>query len=160
MRHIFSLVLPGLALSLIGSALFLSGSAPGAVGQDAEKEKTKAKSQLDGAWRLVSAKNTNGGEQRKPPERIEMTKLVIGGRYVWSVVQDGKAVAGAGGRYTVADDAYTEEVVFAISPNQLGMVGKSFKFTWKIEDGRWHHKGTLKIGDAEQEIDEIWERVP
>jgi hypothetical protein len=160
MRRISSLVLPGLALSMLGSALFLSGSAPGAVGQDAEKDKTKAKSQLDGAWRLVSAQDPNGGAQRKPPEQIEMTKLVVGGRFVWSVVQDGKAVAGAGGRYTVADDAYTEEVVFAIGPNQLAMVAKSFKFNWKIEDGKWHHTGTLKVGDVEQEIDEFWERIP
>ena len=24
----------------------------------------------------------------------------------------------------------------------------------------WHHKGVLKIEGAQQEIDEIWERVP
>jgi hypothetical protein len=160
MHRRIALVLPGLALSLLGSALFLSGPARLAAGQDADKEKSKAKSELDGAWRLVSALDPRSGEMRKLPEGIEMTKLVIGGRYVWTVSKDGKAVAGAGGRYTVADDAYTEDVVFAISQNQQGMTGKSFKFSWKIEDGKWHHKGTLKVGNVKQEIDEIWERVP
>ena len=40
------------------------------------------------------------------------------------------------------------------------MVGRSFTFTSKFEGGKWHHKGVLKIDGAQQEIDEIWERVP
>ena len=162
MRRISSVVFPGLALSFLASMLFLSGSAPPSIAQDAEKDKAKAKekSPLEGAWQLVSAKDPRSGEMRKLPAGLEMTKLVVGGRYVWMVVQNDKVVAGAGGHYTVDDDSYTEDVQFPLGKNQQGMVGKSFKFTWKIEDGKWHHKGTLKAGNAEQEIDEIWERVP
>ena len=97
---------------------------------------------------------------RKLPEGIELTKLVVGGRFIWTLVQNDRVTAGAGGRYTTDDDSYTESVDFAISPNQQAMAGKSFKFSWKIEDGKWYHKGTLKIGNNDEEIDQIWERIP
>jgi len=92
-----------------------------------------------------------------------MTKLVVGGRCIWTVVQDGKAVAGAGGTYALDDDSYTENVTFSLNNdarNAQVLVGKSFKFTWKIEGGQWHHKGVLDVGTAQQEIDELWERIP
>ena len=89
-----------------------------------------------------------------------MSKLIVGGRYVWTVVQAGKVKAGAGGSYTVEGEEYTENVVFTVAENQQAMVGKSFNFSWKIEDGKWYHKGTLKIGNNAQEIDEIWSASP
>jgi hypothetical protein len=160
MRRISSSLLAGLALALLAPVLVLLGPAGRAVGQGAAKEKAKAKAPLDGAWRLVSAKDPRNGQMRKLPEGIEMTKLIVGGRYVWTVVQGGKVRAGAGGSYTVEGEEYTENVVFTVAENQQAMVGKSFNFSWKIEDGKWYHKGTLKIGNSAQEIDEIWERVP
>jgi hypothetical protein len=160
MRRNLSLIISGLVLSFLGHALFSSAAAPRALAQDADKAKSNARSQLDGAWRLVSAKDPNSGEMRKLPDVLEMTKLVVGGRFAWTVVQEGKVVAGAGGRYTVQDDAYTEEVLFSLAANQEPLVGKSFKFSWKIQDGKWHHQGKLKVQNAEQDIDEIWERIP
>ena len=164
MRRISSLLLSLLAVSLVGPAISITGPARSAAGQDADKgkdkAKSKAKSPLDGAWRLVSAKDLASGEMRKLPEGIELFKLVVDGRFVWTFVQKDRATAGAGGHYTLEDDRFTENVDFAISPGQQAMTGKSFTFSWKIEDGKWYHKGTLKIGDAEQEIDQIYERVP
>jgi hypothetical protein len=160
MRRISSSLLAGLVLALLAPALVLLGPAHRAVGQDAAKEKAKAKAPLDGAWRLVSAKDPRNGQMRKLPEGLEMTKLIVGGRYVWTVVQGGKVRAGAGGSYTVEGEEYTENVVFTVAENQQAMVGKSFNFSWKIEDGKWYHKGTLKVGNVTQEVDEIWERVP
>ena len=61
--------------------------------QKSEKKAVAAKSQLDGAWRLLSSKDSATGESHKLPDGIEMTKLVVGGRFVWTVVQDGKAVS-------------------------------------------------------------------
>ncbi len=40
------------------------------------------------------------------------------------------------------------------------MIGKSFKFTWKVAADKWHHQGTKKVGASAQDIDELWERVP
>ena len=55
---------------------------------------------------------------------------------------------------------YTENVVFPSRSNQQAMVGKSFTFSWKIEDGKWHHQGTLKSATPGRKIHEIWERIP
>ena len=166
MHRTSSLLLSALAVSLAGLALSISGPARSAAGQGAAKDKDqndktkpKAKSPLDGAWRLVSAKDPRSGQMRKLPEGVELFKLVIDGRFVWTYVQNEKAVGGAGGRYTVDDDTYTEITEFAISPSQQAMAGKTFKFSWKIEDGKWYHKGTLRAGNAAQEIDQIYERV-
>jgi hypothetical protein len=160
MRRISSFLLWALALAVVAPVLVLLGPAHIAAGQDAKKEKAKADSPLDGAWKLVSAKDPRNGQMRKLPAGIEMTKLIVGGRYVWTVVQADKVVAGAGGSYKVKDDEYTESVAFVLGANQQPMAGKSFTFSWKIEDGKWRHKGTLKVGNTQQEIDEIWERVP
>jgi hypothetical protein len=89
-----------------------------------------------------------------------MTKLVVGGRFVWIVSQNGRAVAGAGGSYTVSPDAYAETVSYAVGQNQQPLIGTTTKFTWRFEGGKWHHKGTLRVGQAKQEIDESWERIP
>ncbi len=146
---------------LAGFGLLLSGTSSSALAQGAGKktDQANAKTPLDGAWRLVSVKDPAGQMRRLPPG-VEMTKLVVGGRYTWTVVQNGRAVAGAGGSYSVSGDTYTETVTYAVGDRQQPMVGKSFKFTWKFEGGRWHHKGGLNAGTARQEIDEIWERVP
>jgi hypothetical protein len=53
-----------------------------------------------------------------------------------------------------------EEVTYAVGDNNQAMVGHSFDFTWKIEDGKWRHVGTLRIGRAAQSVDEIWEPAP
>jgi hypothetical protein len=166
MRRISPLLVARFALVLLLPPLVILGPAHSVAGQDVEKDKDKdkakpkAKSPLDGAWRLVSAKDPRSGEMRKLPEGVELFKLVIDGRFVWTYVQKDRAVGGAGGRYTVEDDTYTEITEFAVTAGQQAMTGKSFKFSWKIEDGKWYHKGTLKIGNAEQEIDQIYERIP
>jgi hypothetical protein len=172
MSLISSVLCSGFALALLAPPLLILDPAHPAAGQDAEKDKDKdkdkvkdktkpkAKSPLDGAWRLVSAKDPRSGEMKKLPEGVELFKLVVDGRFVWTYVQNNKAVGGAGGRYTVDNDTYTEITEFALAPNQVPMTGKSFNFSWKIEDGKWYHKGTLKIGNGKQEIDQIFERVP
>jgi hypothetical protein len=147
---------------VVGFGLLLSATGLPALAQQAKKEigSKKARSQLDGAWRLVSSKDPASGRMRSVPTGIEMTKLIVDGRYVWTVVQNGTVVSGAGGSYTVSGDKYTEKVTYGMTDRQQPMVGRSFTFTWKFEGGKWHHKGVLKIDRAQQEIDEIWERVP
>ena len=147
---------------VVGFGLLLSATGLPSSAQQAKKEAAskKARSQLDGAWRLVSSKDPASGRMRSVPAGIEMTKLIVDGRYVWTVVQNGTVVAGAGGSYSVSGDKYTEKVTFGVTERQQPMVGRSFTFTWKFEGGKWHHKGVLKIDGAQQEIDEIWERVP
>jgi hypothetical protein len=147
---------------IAGFGLLLWATGLPSAAQQAKKEtgSKKARSQLDGAWRLVSSNDPASGRMRSVPAGIEMTKLIVDGRYVWTVVRNGTVVSGAGGSYTVAGDKYTEKVTYGMTDRQQPMVGRSFTFTWKFEGGKWHHKGVLKIDGAQQEIDEIWERVP
>ena len=161
MRRTTSLLLSAAALVALLPAVLLLVPAGPAAGQESKKEKTrKEATPLDGAWRLVSSWDSRSKQVRELPEGIEMTKLIVGGRYIWTVVQGEKLIVGVGGSYTVKDDEYTETVLFTVGPNQQQMAGKSFNFTWKFEDGKWRHKGTIKIGNGEQEINELWERIP
>jgi RNA polymerase sigma factor (sigma-70 family) len=123
-------------------------------------QKAGGKSRLEGAWRLVSSKDPRSGQIRALPADVEVTKLIVDGRYFWTVIQNGTATTGAGGRYEVDGETYTEFVGYAVGDNTKPLVGGTFKFTCKTEDGKWHHRGTVDVGAAKQEIDEVWERVP
>ena len=162
MRRVISSILTGTLLGLVGLGLWESQTGQRSLAQVSKiaKKKASAKPTLDGAWRLVSIKDHRTQRMRPLPAGIEMIKLLVGGRYSWTVVQNGKAVSGAGGRYKVDGESYTEEVTYALGDNNQAMVGHSFDFTWKIENGKWHHVGTLKIGTVAQDVDEFWEPAP
>jgi hypothetical protein len=163
MRRILSSVLAGSTVALVGMGLLDWHAGQRASAQIAKKIAQKpasAKSALDGAWQMVSMKDPRTQTIRRLPAGTEITKLLVGGRYSWTVVQNGKAIGGAGGRYKVNGQSYTEDVTYALGDNNQPMVGHSFNFTWNIENGKWHHMGTLRIGNVAQEIDEIWEPAP
>ncbi len=136
-----------------------AGQRAGARDDKNAKPRPQARTRLDGAWRLVSARDPRTGQMRGMPPGVAMTKLLVGGQYAWTVVRGGKALSGAGGTYQVDGDTYTETVVYSVGENMQPLVGSSCPFTWTIEGGKWHHKGTLKTGTIRQEIDEIWEPV-
>ena len=104
MQRFSSSFVSRLGLALLAPALLVVGAGHSASAQDAEKEKAKARSPLDGAWRLVSMKDPKSGDQRKAPEAIEMTKLVVDGRYSWTIARGERVLAGAGGSYSVKDE--------------------------------------------------------
>jgi hypothetical protein len=162
MRRVISSILTGTTLALVGTGLLQSHTGQRALAQvdKVAKKKSSTTPTLDGAWRMVSVKDHRTQMMRKLPAGLEMIKLLVGGHYSWTVVQNGKAVGGAGGRYKVDGQSYTEEVTYAVGDNNQAIVGHSFDFTWKIEDGKWHHVGTLRIGTAAQPVDEIWEPAP
>jgi hypothetical protein len=37
--------------------------------------------------------------------------------------------------------------------------GTKLDGAWKLDGGRWHHKGTIKTDQGDIPIDELWERV-
>lgn len=137
-----------------------STRAKGAAPPGTRKAAEDVAHKLDGAWRLVKALDPQTRQLRDLPPGIEMTKLIVGGRFAWIVTRDGQAVAGAGGTYTVTPNAYAETVTFAVAQNQQPLVGSTTRFTYKLEGGKWYHKGTLRVGQARQDIDEVWERIP
>jgi hypothetical protein len=116
-------------------------------------------SPLEGAWKQVAQKNGDAADYQKPPEGTEMIKYVTGGRFVWTIVKDGRVLAAAGGTYTVdKDNKYSESIEYTHGEGQEPLVGKTFNFTWKIEGNTWLHVGELKLGDQTVKIDEKWER--
>ena len=103
---------------------------------------------LDGAWKLVSHQNGDRKEQGPITDGATQTKLLVDGRYVWTVVKDGKVLHGLGGRYTVDGEKYTEHIEFAFGEEFGQFVGKPAHFKRTIEGGKWRHKGVVKIGNA------------
>jgi hypothetical protein len=84
---------------IVGFGLVVSHASQRAGAQDDKnaKQRPQGKTRLDGAWRLVRSKDARTGQMRGMPPGVEMTKLLVGGRYAWTVVRDGKAISGAGG---------------------------------------------------------------
>jgi hypothetical protein len=146
-------------LAVSGLALAIWGGWSPVQAQDKEP-RAKTKAAVEGAWKLVGQINATTGKLAKIPDGIEMTKLITGGRFAWTVVRDGKVVMTAGGSYTLKDDVFTEKVTFVAPDNQKPLMGKSFAYPIKFEDGKWHLKATFKVDDREMAIDEIWERCP
>ncbi|QEH32639.1 hypothetical protein OJF2_11180 [Aquisphaera giovannonii] len=151
--------------ALVAAVLMLECAAAGA--QATKKAQASVRrespaspaSQLEGAWKMVKSRNPATGQLLDIPGEIEITKLITGGRYAWIAARNGQAVGGMGGTCAVTANGYTETVTYALGQNDKALVGTSQKFTWTIEDGVWHHKGTLRLGNRTQEIDEYWERV-
>ena len=115
-------------------------------------------SPIEGAWRLVEQKNGDAQEYQKLPEGTEEIKYVTGGRFIWTVVKDGRIQAAAGGRYTVDKDKYTETIEYTHGEGQEALVGKTFDFTWKLDGNTWLHVGSIKVNNQDVKIDEKWER--
>ena len=52
---------------------------------------------LEGAWRQVEQKNGQAQEYVKLPDGTVMTDCIVGGRFIWTIVQNGKVVGVCGG---------------------------------------------------------------
>jgi len=115
---------------------------------------------LEGSWRMMKSLDPRTRQMAEMPAGIEMTKLVVGGRWAWVIIREGQILAAAGGTYKVSPTGYAETCTYAAGQNQQALIGSTTSFTWKLVDGKWHHKGTIRIGQQQQEIDEIWERTP
>jgi hypothetical protein len=114
---------------------------------------------VEGAWRLVEQKNGDAADYQKHPEGTVMTDCIVGGRFIWAVAQQGKAVAVAGGRYKFDKDKLTEIIEYVSGSGvPESFVGKSFEFTVKIDGKTMTKVGTIQIGGQDYKIDEKWER--
>jgi hypothetical protein len=115
-------------------------------------------SPIEGAWKLVEQKNGDAQEYQKPSEGTEMIKYVTGGRFVWTVVKEGRIIGAAGGKYKVDKDKYAESIEYVHGEGQASLVGKTFDFTWKVDGKTWLHVGVIKVDNQDLKIDEKWER--
>jgi hypothetical protein len=115
-------------------------------------------SPVEGVWRLVERKNGQMPDYEKLQEGTEQIKYVIGGRFVWTVVRQGRIQGAAGGKYTVDKDKYTETTEYMHDEGNLPFLGQTSKFTWKVDGNTSLLVGVLKISGEDFKIDEKWER--
>ena len=88
-----------------------------------------------------------------------MTDCIVGGRFIWTVVEKGKVVGVAGGRYKVDKDKFTEMIEYVSGAGiPESFVGSSFEFTVKVDGEKMTKIGTIQVGGQEFKIDEKWER--
>jgi len=146
------------ALGLVAVTAFALTVLPAVAVRSQDDKPGDKPSPVDGAWKLVESKNGDATEYQKAPEGTEMIKYVTGGRFVWTVVREGRIQAAAGGKYKVDKDKYTESIEYTHGEGQAPPVGKTFDFTWKVDGNTWLHVGVIKVNDQELKIDERWER--
>ena len=113
----------------------------------------------EGAWRLVEFKSGKVQNFSRMPPGYEHTKLLTGGRFVWTTIKDGKVIRAAGGTYSVEGATFTETIDFVLDDKDKHLMGKKHKFTWRIEENTWHHEGTLQSPQGQIKITERWERI-
>jgi hypothetical protein len=114
---------------------------------------------IEGAWTQVEQKNGTAQEYVKPPEGTVMTQYIVGGRFVWTVVQKGKVIGVAGGRYKADKDKFTEIFEYVSGDGvPESFVGSSFEFTVKLDGEKMTKVGTIQVGGQDFKIDEKWER--
>lgn len=113
----------------------------------------------EGAWRQVEQRNGDAREYSRLPEDVTMIDYVVGGRFVWTIVQDGKVLSLAGGRCKADGEKFTEIVEYASGGDLVeSFVGKSFHFTVTIDGDKLTKVGTIRVNGADYKIDEKWER--
>jgi hypothetical protein len=140
-----------LRLAVIG-LVTLSALAPTAFAED------KARS-VEGAWKQVEQKNGDAQEYQKIPDGTVMIDCIVGGRFIWTIVKDGKAVGVAGGRYKAEKDKFTEIIEYVSGEGvPESFVGSSFEFTVKLDGDTMTKVGKIQVGGQDFKIDEKWER--
>ena len=111
---------------------------------------SRAKSQLEGAWELVSGKPL--------PEGARDIKILSGGNFIFVAYDTatGKPLYTGGGTYILNGSSYTEHVNFMSDQIAAGMIGKDQHFTVKLDGDTFTQTGTLSNGKS---LSEIWKRV-
>jgi hypothetical protein len=115
-------------------------------------------SPIEGAWRLVERKNGEAQDYQKLPEGVEMIKYITGGRFVWTIVKEGRILGAAGGKYKVDKDRYAESIEYIEGEGNASLVGRTFDFTGKVDGRKLHQVGVMKFNDQDLKIDEKYER--
>lgn len=113
---------------------------------------------LVGSWELVSIAEDApalGGEFVSDPNYQQAPTLKILNNTHWMFIRQSsdRFIHAQGGRYSLEDSIYTEQVEYSAIPDN---VGKSFTFECELEgDSLWHHRG----GEGDYRYNEVWRRV-
>jgi hypothetical protein len=114
---------------------------------------------VEGAWKQVETKNGDAQDYQKLADGLEMTQYIVGGRFVWTIVQKGKVLGVAGGRYKSEKDKFTEIIEYVSGEGvPESFVGSSFDFAVKVDGNTMTKVGTIRVNNQDFKIDEKWER--
>jgi hypothetical protein len=136
-------------------AISWCGGAP-AVAQDKERHVSP-----EGTWRLVSFKIDDAKDFTLAPAG-ETELKIISLSHVVSFRYDNKSkevIRGVGGTCSWKGNAYQETIQYIMGSRAAagprGLLGKTYKSTWKIQDGKLHVSGEY---DG-QKVERVWQRV-
>jgi hypothetical protein len=138
------------------SLILIIAIAATVAGGRADEPKKKAKAnKLIGTWKVLSIKN--GGVDSPLPQGAVMLKHVTPTHFIWVQYDStGRVTRTVGGPYKVKGDSYIEIPQYGFSSDFAKLQGNPQKFTWRIEENKWYHQGTLSYGLP---IEEVWVRV-
>ncbi len=124
---------------------------------------TEQDNPLIGTWVLVSSNNTSPEGEYYILDQSNTRQMKILNPTHFMFIQenietgDKEFVSAAGGRYEVDGNTYVEALDYASWENYKD---SNAVFTWKMEDGKWYHKGVLNSPNGDHFfIEEVWERV-
>jgi hypothetical protein len=113
---------------------------------------------LSGAWKITERVNEGQSELVKIQQTgtRRTVKLLSGTRFQWIAFDsaDKTFYNTGGGTYSAKNGKYTEKIEFFSSDNNR--VGTNLTFDYKLDNGRWDHKGTSTKGKP---VHEIWEKI-
>ena len=112
----------------------------------AEAEPSKLAQDLIGTWELVG---------RPDGEKLDVNSLKFFTGKHWTVAlfdDDGRVQYSHGGTYTLDGDQYAETIKYA-TEQTVSLIGQTFKFKIKVEDGKYTQIG---VGNT---YDEVWQRA-
>jgi len=113
---------------------------------------------LAGAWKIAEKANEGQAELVKMQQTgtRKTVKLLSGTRFQWIAFDTAEKTFynTGGGTYTAKNGKYTEKIEFFSSDNNR--VGTSLTFDYKLDNGRWDHKGISTKGKP---VHEIWEKI-
>lgn len=132
-------------------------------------ESEEPHSEIVGTWELVSYKNEEDSIWSEHPGFVGYMKLITPTHFTWVYYnkEGDEVTAEAGGTYTLEEDIYSETLFYQHPPEQ-NLVGLTIPFDFRMENGKWYHKGWIVRPVIDPEtgeqirvdsslVEEIWE---
>ena len=114
------------------------------------------KVQLVGTWKLISGKITSGDSTSTYGEKTDNAMKIVTPSHFAVVsknVSTDSLQHAVAGTVEMDDKNYTERIEYCSFQN---MVGKTAKFTYRVESDKWYVKGGI---ENVMTLEEVWQRV-
>ena len=110
---------------------------------------------LYGNWRITQREQNGVLSPIHTTGPRNTIKILSATRFQWAAIntETGEFSGTGGGRYTLIDGKYTEEILFF--SRDVSRVGMSLTFNAKLVGKDWYHSGKSSKGDL---INEVWSR--